>query len=97
LLENAGWVKSELRAHGMPLPETPGPIVALPVLAPRATARLRRALLAADIFPSFLQYPGAPAAGCFRFVISSAHTRRQLQQLTGVIRREDLKFPAHLP
>jgi 7-keto-8-aminopelargonate synthetase-like enzyme len=90
LFANAAWVKSALRAKGLPLAETPGSIVTLPVAPPRPTARLRRALLAAGIYPSFIQYPGGPATGCFRFVISSAHTHRQLEQLIGVI-------TAHLP
>jgi 7-keto-8-aminopelargonate synthetase-like enzyme len=85
LFANAQWMTLELRTHGVPVPKTPGPIVSLPTLTPRATASLRRALLAADIFPSLTHYPGGPTEGCYRFVISSAHTRRQLQQLTKVL------------
>jgi 7-keto-8-aminopelargonate synthetase-like enzyme len=87
LFANAERVKSALRSHGVPLPEAPGPIIPLPIAPPGQAARLRRALLAADIYPSFIQYPGGPAQGYYRFVISSAHTRRQLQQLTAVLTR----------
>jgi hypothetical protein len=33
------------------------------------------------VFPSFLNYPGLPAGGAFRFALSSVHTRRQLAAL----------------
>jgi len=55
------------------------------MLANAATKALHRALLAANIYPSFIQYPGGPAGGCFRFVISSAHTQRQLAALAEVL------------
>ena len=85
LFENAEYVKSTLRTAGVPLPEAPGPIVPLPVATAPQAARLRRALLAADIFPSFIQYPGGPASGYYRFVISSEHTRAQLKNLAAVL------------
>ena len=85
LFENAAWVKSALRESGVPLPEAPGPIIPLPVARPGLVRQLREALLAAEMFPSFIQYPGGPASGYFRFVISSAHTRRQLASLVEVL------------
>jgi len=85
LFANADFVKAALRAHGIPLPETPGPIISLPVAPPKQLAQLRRALLAAEIYPSFIQYPGGPAEGYYRFVISSEHTRRQLKTLIEVL------------
>jgi len=85
LFENAALVKSALRAEGIPLPEAPGPIIPLPVATPQQLVRLRRALLAAEIYPSFIQYPGGPADGYYRFVISSEHSRRQLEALIGVL------------
>jgi len=33
------------------------------------------------ILSPFLHYPGSPAEGYFRFVISSEHTKRQLDDL----------------
>jgi 7-keto-8-aminopelargonate synthetase-like enzyme len=85
LFENADFVKTALRVHGIPLPETPGPIIPLPVCSPTEAAQLRRALLAEEIFPSFIHYPGGPASGYYRFVLSSAHTRQHLRQLTAVL------------
>jgi hypothetical protein len=52
----------------------------------RQNAALNRVLLAAGIFPSFINYHG-PTEGYFRFVISSEHTQRQLDQLVGVLKR----------
>lgn len=81
---NAAYVKSSLRGAGLPLPQTPGPIV--PLFPKRAAAfELYRALLAAGIYPPFIKYPGGPAAGYFRFVISSEHTPAQLDTLLGVL------------
>jgi 8-amino-7-oxononanoate synthase len=86
LLENASYVKTALRAAGLPIPEAPGPIVRVLPERPSEVARLQRALLAAGVFPSFIKYPGGPASGYFRFVISSEHTRPQLDALIKVLR-----------
>ena len=81
LAQNAAYVKTALREAGLPLAETPGPIVPLPPRRPSEAARLNHALLAAGIYPPFIKYPGDPASGCLRFVISSEHSRRQLAAL----------------
>ena len=86
LNRNADFVKQALRRAGMNLPETPGPIIPFAQPTPQRNRRLRRALLAAGIFPSFINYPGAPAGGYFRFVISSEHTQAQLTQLVSVLK-----------
>lgn len=85
LIENAAYVKAGLRRGGLALADTPGPIV--PLFPQRASeaARLQRALLGAGIYPPFVKYPGGPASGYFRFVISSEHTRAQLDRLLGVL------------
>jgi 7-keto-8-aminopelargonate synthetase-like enzyme len=85
LEQNTAYVKGALRAAGLPLPETPGPIVPLPPLRDGAVAKLKRALLRAGIFPPFIHYPGGPASGYFRFVLSSEHTRAQLDTLIRVL------------
>ena len=81
LLENALYLKSRLRDAGLAAPETPGPIVALFLTRRGAVGRVKNALLRAGIYPSFLRYPGGPADGYFRFVISSEHSRAQLASL----------------
>jgi 8-amino-7-oxononanoate synthase len=87
LLQNSAHVKTALRAAGLPLPETPGPIVPLLPRRSSEAIRLRRALLAAGIYPPFIKYPGGPKNGYFRFVISSEHTRSQLDRLLSVLVR----------
>jgi 7-keto-8-aminopelargonate synthetase-like enzyme len=82
---NAAWLRAALRSADIPAPDAPGPIVALTARTPEAAQRVRRALLREGIHPPFLRYPGAPPQGQFRFVISSAHTRRQLRQVADVL------------
>jgi len=81
LVRNAAYVKTALRGAGLPLADAPGPIVPLLPRRPSEAAHLQRALLAADIYPPFIKYPGGPPSGYFRFVISSEHSRRQLDAL----------------
>ena len=85
LTENAACVKDALRTAGVAFADHPGPILALQLTGARAIANLQRALLAANIYPPFICYPGGPAGGGFRFVISSAHTRQQLDRLIAVL------------
>lgn len=82
---NAEFVKDSLRRAGMNLPEHPGPAIPFPLPTPAANARLRRALLAAGIFPSFIEYLNGPNGGYFRFVISSEHSPTQLKNLVSVL------------
>lgn len=85
LLHNSRFVKEQLRAAGLPLPQTPGPIIALKPQDQTVAARVQRTLLAARIYPSFIHYPGGPMDGYFRFVISSEHSKKQIERLTQVL------------
>jgi 7-keto-8-aminopelargonate synthetase-like enzyme len=67
---------------GHPLPEHPTPIISL---APDKPASLSRQLLAAGIYPPHIKYPGGPAAGYFRFAISSEHSSAQIKKLATVL------------
>ena len=84
LFSNAAWLRAQLRTAGWEIMETPGPIVRLPVLKTAEELRLKKLLLAAGIYPPFLKY-GAAAQGTFRFVVSSEHTRAQLQKVLDVL------------
>jgi 7-keto-8-aminopelargonate synthetase-like enzyme len=77
---NATYVKDALRRAGLAIPELPGPIIAIHPSSEAETRALRRRLLAAGIYPPFMKYAGAEK-GFFRFVISSEHTRAQLDGL----------------
>jgi len=73
-----------LRRAGLAIPELPGPIIAIhPGLEAEARALCER-LLAAGIYPPFLKYVSAEKS-FFRFVISSEHTRAQLEGLVDVL------------
>jgi len=87
LHSNATWLKTELRRVGSSLQETPGPIVPITPRTPGAATRLRQELLRFRILPPFIKYPGGPENGYFRFVISSEHTRAQLQNLVDALTR----------
>lgn len=81
LLANTEFAKSELMEAGLSLPETAAPIISFVPKSSQQAARFKTSLLQAGIYPSFIQYPGGPKAGYFRFVICSEHTRPQLQRL----------------
>lgn len=85
LTTNVNHVYDSLAEGGLRIPRNPGPIVALEPTHARNTARIKRALWEHGIFPSVLKYPGGPAAGYFRFVISSEHTREQLRNLVDAL------------
>jgi 7-keto-8-aminopelargonate synthetase-like enzyme len=87
LVRNTHFVRSALRRGGLSLLETPGPIVALRPKHVAAVAEMKLRLLAADIYPPFVQYPGGPVSGYFRFVISSEHNREQLDNLVEILSR----------
>lgn len=87
LLENTRYVKSRLRQIGVPVLDSPSPIVSILPRDRRESMALTRRLLAAKIYPPFIKYPGGPVRGHFRFVLSSEHTRTQLDALIDALRR----------
>ena len=84
LHRNVEYVKAALRRARLAIPELPGPIIAIHPRSEAEIRALRRRLLAAGIYPPFLKYAGAEK-GFFRFVISSGHTRAQLEALVAVL------------
>lgn len=82
--QNAEYAKAALRRAGFAIPEWPGPIIAIHPRSEAETRALRRRLLAAGIYPPHLKYVGAES-GFFRFVISSEHTRAQLDGVVKVL------------
>ncbi len=81
LFRNADYVWGKLRAGGFAIEETPGPIISVIPHSVKEAAHLKRWLLAGGIYPPFVRYPGGPEGGHFRFVISSEHSRKQLDDL----------------
>jgi len=81
LQANSSFVKTGLRRVGFSLPDTPGPVVYIQPGNEKSVARLKRALQAGGIFPPLINYHNHAGNGYFRFVISSQHTRAQLNAL----------------
>ena len=87
LNRNVGYLRQQLREEGMLVAGLPGPIVSLVPRNRRDADHLTRQLLAMDIHPPFIRYPGGPKNGYFRFAISSEHTIAQLHLLAKVLAR----------
>jgi 8-amino-7-oxononanoate synthase len=81
LSRNVQYVKTALRARGLTVPDTPAPIVCIIPRTVAEIAKMKRRLLARKVYPSFIRYPGGPEGGYFRFVLSSEHSQRQLDDL----------------
>jgi 7-keto-8-aminopelargonate synthetase-like enzyme len=81
LMANTNLVKEALCAGGKLSEITPGPIVPVVPRSARDATMIRERLLKAGIYPPFVKYATGPANGYFRFVISSEHSRQQLETL----------------
>jgi len=86
LNENAQYVKTSFQKAGFEIPQTPGPIIPVYAKGARDSLTLEKHLLAAGILSPFLKYPGGDANGYFRFVISSGHSRAQLDTLINALK-----------
>jgi 7-keto-8-aminopelargonate synthetase-like enzyme len=82
---NVRLVKEALCAAGKLSDVTPGPVVAFVPRSASDATRMRRELVRAGIFPPFVKYATGPKDGYFRFVISSEHSKEQLEKLVGVL------------
>jgi 7-keto-8-aminopelargonate synthetase-like enzyme len=85
LNHNVRHIKSVLRELGIPVPQTPVPVIAFIPKNPSQVRLLSWSLIAHGIFPSFIKYPGGPTNGYFRFAISSEHTQTQLDNLSAAL------------
>ena len=81
LVRNVVRFKEGLRALGLQPPATPAPVVSLQGADPTENERLATRLRRRGIYPSLIRYAGGPAAGYFRFALSSAHTSAQIDRL----------------
>ncbi|MGI8966484.1 MAG: aminotransferase class I/II-fold pyridoxal phosphate-dependent enzyme, partial [Limisphaerales bacterium] len=85
LTQNVEYIKSVLRKNNFPCAETSSPIIPLIPKSDLEIKNLKRKCLAQKIFPSFIKYHGGPENGYFRFVISSEHSKTQLDSLLKVL------------
>lgn len=86
LFANARYVKAALQQAGLNIPDMAGPILPLYAQGEHQARALKKHLLAAGIYPPLLKYPGGHPNGYFRFVISSEHSRAQLDALIGALK-----------
>lgn len=77
--------KTFLRAQGFPTSAGTAPICSVTFFEEARNNVLYQLLLASGIYPSFINYPGCPPGGHFRFTLSGAHTEEQLEALRAVI------------
>jgi 8-amino-7-oxononanoate synthase len=82
---NVARLKHRLRQTGYVIPATPSPIIAVVPRDLQESQAIRKGLLARNIFPSFIQYPGGPEQGYYRFALSSEHSRQQMDDLAAAL------------
>lgn len=86
LARNVIRFKQGLRALGLQPPDTPAPVISLQGADPEENDRLATRLRRAGIYPSLIRYAGGPAAGYFRFALSSEHTAGHIDRLLAALR-----------
>ncbi len=95
LLRSASWrtrlqanvdrVRRRLQPSGFELAKIPSPIIPLIPKNARHARAIHDTLLRRSIFSVLINYPGAPFGGYYRFVISSEHTAKQLDNLAAAL------------
>jgi 7-keto-8-aminopelargonate synthetase-like enzyme len=84
------WARSRLLKEGLRRlcfqpPDNPVPIAAVNLGGPERNRRLFEALLERGFFPPLIRYQGTPAAGHFRFTVSSAHSEEHVRSLLAAL------------
>lgn len=83
LRTNTSRIKGALRAAGFPVMDNESPIVSVTPASRQHAARIERALLRANVFPTLIRYGAGP--DYFRFAISSEHTAAQIDALASAL------------
>ncbi len=83
----ARWVKQHLADVGYAVPQDAIPIISIAFPEAERVRKFQDYLLDAGVFPPFNQYPGAPAGGHFRFVVTSRHTEDDMHQFVEILKR----------
>lgn len=86
LQKRALALKDRFRGLGFDLPPSPAPIFSITYYDEAKNRRLGDILLANGIYPPFINYPGAPAGGHFRFILTSITTPAQVEQLFDAVK-----------
>ena len=86
LQDRALELKEKFRRLGFIIPHSQAPIISIIFSDERKNKQLYRMLLENGIYPPFINYPGSPPGGHFRFVISSQHSEEQVELLFETVR-----------
>lgn len=86
LQERALKLKDQFSQLGFDLPPSPTPIFSITFYDEDKNKRLYEILLENGIYPPFINYPGAPLGGHFRFIITSITTNEQVNLLFETIK-----------
>jgi 7-keto-8-aminopelargonate synthetase-like enzyme len=81
LQKRALELKDQFRQLGFDLPPSPAPIFSITFYDEEKNKRLYNILIRNGIYPPFINYPGAPQGGHFRFIITSITTSEQVKLL----------------
>jgi len=81
LRKRAEQVKPRLRSLGFGVSEGLAPICSVTYGNVEKNRRLGKCLIENRIFPSFIDYPGSPPGGHYRFTLSSAHSDEEIERL----------------
>jgi len=79
-------LKQKFIQLGFDLPQSPSPIISITFYDEKKNDRLYQLLLTNGIYPPFINYPGAPRGGHFRFALSSFHSDAQIHSLYNVVK-----------
>jgi 7-keto-8-aminopelargonate synthetase-like enzyme len=74
-------IRERVAALGFKAGASPAPILSITHHDAKKNGRLASLLLEAGIYPTFINYPGCPPGGHFRFTFSSAHTDEEVERL----------------
>jgi len=74
-------LKNQFHQLGFDLPQSPAPIFSITFYDENKNRRLYDLLIKNGIYPPFINYPGAPRGGHFRFIITSITTHEQVNLL----------------
>jgi 8-amino-7-oxononanoate synthase len=81
LQERSIELKKKFRKLGFDIPLSSAPIISITFYDEEKNNRLFRILIENGIYPPFINYPGAPPGGHFRFALSSNHTPSDIDLL----------------
>jgi len=87
LYRNVSLAKTGMKKLGIPVEETPVPIIAWSLGSEKMMAKVQKDLMKRGMAIAYLKYAGAPAAGVLRVTIFSHHTAAQIQHLLNELAR----------